>query len=345
MMATDLTSGFNMATNLSLFAKYNEMFGFTREEVEWVIDETGINRSLIEVDMESYYNGYMFDKNGENKVYNSQMILFLFNQIQISGEQPTEIVDTNLKTDSGRLERLAGNERNREKLLQIVQDNGIFGDIVQSFSQNELENEKYFVSLLFYLGMLTVGGVERGKTWLKIPNYSIKTLYWEYIIFHLQSQISKQLNDDALEESAQKMAYDGDFNAFLDFFATNYMPLFSNRDLMNFDEKYIKSMMIPAIFMSKYYFPVSEQENFGGYCDIYLQKHHSKPDIEFEYIFELKYLKTEASQSEKEAKFAEAFAQLEEYKKDPRFVNRGDVKFVAIVFQGKNAYEAKELNS
>jgi hypothetical protein len=81
-----------------------------------------------------------------------------------------------LRTDSGRLQRLAGNERNQNKLMQIIQDGGIFGNIVQSFSQNELENEKYFTSLLFYLGMLTVGGVVEGQTFLKIPNYSIKTL-------------------------------------------------------------------------------------------------------------------------------------------------------------------------
>jgi hypothetical protein len=338
MMATDLTSGFNMATNYSLFAKYNEMFGFTREEVDWIIDETGINRNLIEVDMESYYNGYLFNKNGENKVYNSQMILFLFNQIDISKEQPAQVVDTNLRTDSGRLQRLAGSERNQNKLMQIIQDGGIFGSVIESFSQSELENEKYFVSLLFYLGMLTVGGVERGKTWLKIPNYSIKTLYWEYLVSHIQNLDV----DDHSSEIAEKMAYDGDFKSYLDFFVENYLKRLSNRDLIDFDEKYIKAMMLATLFSSELYLPVSEDENINGYSDIYLLKHPAVPDIKFEYVFELKYVKTNASKSEKEAKFVEAMAQIEKYKKDPRFEDRDDIKFVAILFEGKGDYEARE---
>jgi hypothetical protein len=343
MMATDLTSGFNMATNYSLFAKYNEMFGFTKEEVEWIIDETGIDRNLIEIDMESYYNGYLFNEDGKNKVYNSQMILFLLNQIDIDKKSPKEIVDTNLKTDYGRLERLAGNENNRKKLLQIIQDGGIFSDVISSFSQNELENEKYFVSLLFYLGMLTNGGIAEGQTYLKIPNYSIRTLYWEYVISYAQKLENGAVNKTEINQKIRDMAYRGDFKAFLDFFQEFHLKRLSNRDLMNFDEKYIKVMMLATLFTSNLYLPVSESENTGGYSDIYLQKHPAVPDIKYEYVFELKYLKTGASKNEKDEAFNQAFTQIERYRKDARFANRNDMKFVAIVFEGKGDYEAKEL--
>jgi hypothetical protein len=72
MMINDLTSGFNMTTDYSLDAKYNEMFGLTKEEVEWLMRKMGVDRSLIKVDMEVYYNGYMFNSRGKNKVYNPQ---------------------------------------------------------------------------------------------------------------------------------------------------------------------------------------------------------------------------------------------------------------------------------
>ena len=62
MMLNDLTSGFNMTTDYSLFPKYNEMFGFTRKEVEWLMAETGVDKDLIKFDMETYYNGYMFSE-------------------------------------------------------------------------------------------------------------------------------------------------------------------------------------------------------------------------------------------------------------------------------------------
>jgi len=343
MMANDLTSGFNMAADYSLFPKYNEMFGFTKKEVEWIMAETNIDKNLIKIDMEYYYNGYLFSEDAENKVYNSQMILYLFSQISISGKQPKQVVDTNLQTDSGRLRRLAENENNRKKLLQITQDGGIFGNIIERFSLENLEREEYFVSLLFYLGMLTHGGTQRGRTWLKIPNYSVKTLYWEYIVSHVQNLGEKRLSENELSEVTQNLAFDGDFKSYLDFFVANYLKRLSNRDLIDFDEKYIKAMLLATLFTSKLYLPVSEQENINGYSDIYLQKHPAIPDIKFEYVFELKYLKAKASESEKEAKFAEALAQIEKYKKDSRFLNRDDIKFVALVFEGKGDWEAREV--
>jgi len=116
----------------------------------------------------------------------------------------------------------------------------------------------------------------------------------------------------------------------------------SNRDLIDFDEKYIKVMMLATLFDSKLYLPISENENKNGYSDIYLQKHHAVPDIKFEYVFELKYVKTDAPKKEKEEQFTKAFEQLEGYKKDPRFVGRYDVRFIAIVFAGKGSFEARE---
>jgi hypothetical protein len=288
--------------------------------------------------MEAYYNGYMFNEYGKNKVYNSQMILFLFNQILRFGEQPGQIIDTNLQTDYERLRRLAENENNREILLQIIQDGGIYGNIIEKFSLDKLESEEYFVSLLFYLGMLTNGGMKMGETWLKIPNYSIKTLYWEYIISHVQHLEKEMVSTRKLADTIREMAYDGNIKPYLDFFTENFLKRLSNRDLQKFDEKYIKVMMLSTLFISRLYLPVSEDENINGYTYIYLQKHPAIKDIKYEYVFEIKYAKTGATDEEISAKFAEADIQIEKYKKDVRFADRDDIKFVAVVFKGKGDY-------
>jgi hypothetical protein len=342
MMLNDLTSGFNMATDYSLFPKYNEMFGFTREEVEWLMQETGVDKNLIKVDMEAYYNGYMFNEYGENKVYNSQMILYLFNQILQLGGQPRQIIDTNLQTDYERLRRLAENENNREKLLNITQEDGIFGNVTEKFSLDKLNSDEYFVSLLFYLGMLTNGGMRKGRAWLKIPNYSIRTLYWEYVVSYVQDLEKKRVSTLELSDVISNMAFDGDIKPYLDFFTENFLKRLSNRDLQNFDEKYIKVMMLSTLFISQLYLPVSEAENINGYTDIYLQKHPAIEDIKFEYVFEIKYAKTGATDAEVKAKFEEAFLQIEKYKKDERFAGRSDLKFAALVFRGKGDCEARE---
>jgi hypothetical protein len=135
------------------------------------------------------------------------------------------------------------------------------------------------------------------------------------------------------------MAFRGDIKPFLDFFSKNYLKRFSNRDLMNFDEKYVKAIMLAVLFSGRLYLPVSEAETTEGYTDIYLLKHPAIQDIKFEYVFEIKYTKTRAAKAEIKAKFKEALSQIEKYKTDPRFANRNDVKFAAIVFKGKGEYE------
>ncbi|MDR2579006.1 MAG: ATP-binding protein [Chitinispirillales bacterium] len=336
MMINDMASGFNMAANLSLLPQYNEMFGFTREEVEWLIAETGIDKNWIKVDMEAYYNGYMFNEDGGNKVYNSQMVLYFFDQLQRLKKLPKQIVDDNLKTDYGRLRRLVGNGRNKDKILKIMIDGGIDEDIAERFSVGDLQDEEYLVSLLFYLGMLTVGKTSDGTTRLTIPNYSIKTLYWEYMASYLKNMEDGAVDTHELAEKVKSMALDGDLMPYMDYFTENVLKRLSNRDLQKFDEKYIKVMMLTNLFVSPLYLPVSEDENIHGYSDIYLQKHPAMQGaVKYEYILEIKYAKTDATETDVAAKFAEAEAQIQKYKKDPRFAGRSDLKLAALVFKGK----------
>jgi len=72
------------------------------------------------------------------------------------------------------MERLTRNEANRKKLLQIVKDEGVTTELQSKFSIDHLYNERYFVSLLFYMGLLTIEKPMAGKVRLCIPNYSIK---------------------------------------------------------------------------------------------------------------------------------------------------------------------------
>ncbi|MCL2283650.1 MAG: ATP-binding protein [Fibromonadales bacterium] len=337
IMLNDLTSGFNIATDYSLIPKYNEMFGFTSEEVERLIIETGIDKNLIKVDMEAYYNGYLFNEEAEKKVYNSTMVLFLFNQILLRGKQPNDIIDTNLQTDYNRLKKLAENPKNREKLLKIAHEDGIFSKIIEKFSLDQIEDDSYFVSLLFYMGLLTID--KERPLYLKIPNYSIKTLFWQYLVAQANSLVSDSVNADKLLETVRELAR-GDAVPYLDYISENLFKRISNRDLIHFDEKYIKVMLLSTLFMSSFYLPVSETEVAAGYTDIYLLRHSGFAiKAEFEWVWELKYVKESATEAEIEAKKQEALSQIEKYKKDLRFAGRNDIKFAALVFRGKGDYE------
>ncbi|MDR1270225.1 MAG: AAA family ATPase, partial [Planctomycetaceae bacterium] len=113
VMLDDLTSGYNIASNLSLDLRYNEMLGFTQKEVNKLMEAIGIKSDQIDIDMVHYYNGYLFNEEGEHKVYNPSMILYVFDQLLKTGKSPKNLIDPNLSIDPKRLKRLVQNESNR----------------------------------------------------------------------------------------------------------------------------------------------------------------------------------------------------------------------------------------
>ena len=345
IMLNDLTSGFNIADNLSLDKAYNEMMGFTQEEVDLMMTETGVNPDYINIDMELYYNGYLFSKSGENRVYNPSMVLYIFNKILKEQTIPEKIIYDNLRTDYGRLQRLAQSDQNCERLLSIAKDSGVVSDIIDQFSIDVMHDDKYFVSLLFYMGLLTIDKVYQGRTYLKIPNYSIQTLYWEYI-GQLTANLNGKVAVDLTEQNAaiEELAYGGNPNPYVEYVSANVFKRLSNRDLIRFDEKYIKIMLLNGLFQSKLYAPVSELEVKDGYVDVYLQRRPRLPDVKYEWLWEIKYLKSE-DEAELPGKRREAIAQLEKYRQAAPFASRADVKCAALIFVGKKKYTVTELET
>jgi hypothetical protein len=98
----------------------------------------------------------------------------------------------NLK-DGARLRRLMENEHNRKTLIAIMKNGDIMAEIALRFSMDEMYRDQYFISLLFYMGLVTIDRLDRGMTVLRIPNYLIRTIYWEYI-----EQFSCNLNTDIM---------------------------------------------------------------------------------------------------------------------------------------------------
>jgi hypothetical protein len=338
VMLDDLTSGYNIATILTLNPKYNEMMGFTQEEVEWLMVETGVDPALFNVDIKAYYNGYLFHKDGEHRVYNPAMMLYFFDQILEFRKPPEYLIDLNLQTDYGRLQKLAQNDRNRETLLQIVKEDGIVAEILRKFSIDMINDNDYFVSLLFYMGLLTIKEPYLYKLKLCIPNYTIKTIYWEYIMRLLRETSPDMTIETRYLDEAIYSLVDGNLEQFIAYVSENAFSKLSDHDLQRFDEKYIQILLLSYLFMSRAYVPMSEYEAVPGRTDIYLQRSPLFPEIKYEWIFELKYCKTDAKETDITAKGNEGVEQVKQYLQSNRFANRTDLKAAVIVFIGKNKY-------
>jgi hypothetical protein len=268
------------------------------------------------------------------------MMLYFFNQIIRDKKVPENVIDDNLKTDYGRLQRLTQHETNRETLMQIVKNDGILAEIKPKFSIDILYDDDFFVSLLFYMGLLTIEKPQMGKVLLRIPNYSIKTVYWEYVMKMVQVNSGFVISTSELDRSISALALDGQAKPFIDCVCSNIFNKLSNRDLQQFDEKYIKIMLLSCLFLSRAYIPVSETETDNGYIDLYLRRSPHAPEVKYEWIFELKYFKASETVSDKDR--SDARTQLQKYGNSALMKDCTDLRKAVILFTGKNKFELFE---
>jgi hypothetical protein len=198
------------------------------------------------------------------------------------------------------------------------------------------------------MGLLTVDKMEEGLLRLKIPNYSIRTIFWEYI-----EQLTIDGNQDVMIDmdeqrlALRELAYRGNPHLFIGYVSRNIFSRLSNRDLENFDEKYIKIMLLNGLFQSKLYLSISELEVTQGYTDIYLQRSHLLPDIPYEWVWEIKYVKKGDVAGKKKSvlktKQEESRIQLKRYRNSHQFADRKDVRYLSLIFIGKDKYEIEEI--
>ena len=346
MMLDDVTSGFNISNNLSVKEKYCEILGFTEEEVEFVRQQAGVDKSLIKVDIKYLYNGYKFHVDAKNKLYNSSLINYFFQELLDEGLKIERLLDDNLKTDYGRIKNLLGKSENIEKLEEIIEFNQVQEKVVARFSIDKIHETKNFRSLLYYLGLVTIEN-ENSIPMLKIPNYSVKTMYWEYMENILTDRHPEMSFDPGLiREGLTSLAFDGEYERFFDVFQQKFVSQLSAQDMKGFTEKHIKFMLLNILWQSNYYIPVSELENSQGYSDIYLQRRNFLyPRMQTDWIWELKYVKQ--SDARKEALIAskknEAREQLQRYKTSTLFKDRKDMRYLAVVFIGKKKNWIEEI--
>ena len=201
-----------------------------------------------------------------------------------------------------------------------------------------------FISLLFYLGLLTIKKPIPGELSLTIPNYVIKGLYFDLFTRFIAQEGSFDLEPDRIREAMREIGYEGRCSLLVGLIE-DLLHAFSNRDYIGFDEKYIKIALFTYANMSNLYLVKSEYEVSDGYIDIALLKRDPwHPD--YYAVFELKYLKmVEASPMRiKEVKEA-GREQLSQYISSPELSSISNLKRWVLVFAGDKCVAVDELSS
>ena len=321
-----LTSGFNIGLDITQNAKFNEMMGFTKDELIKMIEDIGLTKEeqeeILPI-MKENYDGYKFSLDGTEKMYNSNMCLYFLNRYLEQRKVPHQLIDVNIASDYSKLGSMLdlckGEER--EKIIEkTVSGEGIIGEITAKFNPAIEFTEKDLVSMLFYLGYLTIGGQEFEMTELKIPNKVMKEIYTEYFMKILSANTNMQITDSEYVEILREIAIEGKIEKLVGL-AHKYLENLSNRDYVKFDEKYVKLIFYCISMNFKVYRIKSEMEVQRKYPDILLipkdrSKNYKAVMIEFKYLKKEEESKLQEKQEEAK-KQIEEYAEMEEIKEIP----------------------------
>ena len=311
-----LTSGFNIISDKTQNFGFNEMMGFTNDELIQMMEKIELSKEeqeqLLPI-MKENYDGYKFSIKGKEKIYNSNMCLYFLNSYLDEGETPAQLIDNNIASDYTKLGNMLdlcqGEER--EKIIEdTVSGKGIVSEIISKFNPAIEFGERELVSMLFYLGYLTIAGERLEKTELKIPNRVMKELYSSYFIEVLSRSTDIQITERDYNKMLEEIALEGKIDKIISTMQS-YLENLSNRDYMRFDEKYVKLIFYCIAMNLKMFRIKSEMEVQRKYPDIMLipkdtSKGYNAVMIEF------KYLK-KGEEGRLQEKQEEAKKQIEEY--------------------------------
>ena len=353
----DVTSGFNIGANLSLRAEFNEMLGFTEDEVRRML-ETYRDLGVFDQDVETalgtmreWYNGYRFSEEAEGIVYNTDMVLHYLKHSVPNKAGPRQLIDTNVRIDYGKLRHLLLTGRqlngNFDLLRGVIAEGRADSEIVETFPQAQLTRPENFLSLMHYFGLLSIREVAAGVPRLGIPNQTVRRLMYGYLREAYEEVGVFALNLVELNRLTRRMALEGDWRPAVERLCNAVSEHTGIRDFIQ-GEKVLQGFLAAYLGASEYFVFHTEQELAKGYADIVLEPLVARyPGMRYGFVIELKYLSRAREPEPRVTAMADAaVAQLRGYLADRRLARQyPDVEFkgVALVFHGWELVHSEEV--
>ena len=344
----DVTSGFNIGKNVSLRPEFNELLGFTENEVRTVLEiyrECGVFEQDVDAAldmMRQWYDGYRFAEDVETDLYNTDMVLYFLDHSVPNRRGPKDPIDTNVRIDYGKLRHLLVTGRrlngNFDLLRHIIADGEAESPIQASFPLERLAGCENFLSLLHYFGLLSIRGVARGLPRLGIPNQTVKRLMYGYLrdAWDEMDVFSADFYD--LLRLTGDMAYEGAWRPAVEYLSGAVARQTAIRDYID-GERVVHAFFAAYLGLTDHYVLHSERELNKGYADLHLEPFMPRhPGIGYGYLIEFKYLKRGEKPDDARAAAAgrQALDQLQGYLADERLRRHPSVRHIglALVFHG-----------
>ena len=334
----DVTSGFNIGWHISTKPEFNQMLGFSQEEVRKMFayykEVGGIPAtSDIEVmidEMKPWYDNYCFSKKAletQSKVFNCDMVIYYLRNYMDYGQAPDLMIDPNTRTDYNKMKKLLQLDKldgDRKGVIRTIAETGqIVTTLEETFPASRLTNPQTFTSLLFYYGMLTIKDTFGDMLILGIPNNNVRKQYYGYLLEQYQEEKFVDLNQ--MKILFTYMALEGKWRDALEAMAKAYEDVSSVRDGIE-SERNLQGFFMAYLNLNNYYYTAPELELNHGYCDFFLLPNLTHYATKHSYILELKVLPKkdyeakpeDGKLSKAEVQWQEAEEQIKRYAMAPR---------------------------
>ena len=334
----DVTSGFNIGWHISTKPEFNQMLGFSLEEVRKMFayykEVGGIPAtSDIEVmidEMKPWYDNYCFSKKAletQSKVFNCDMVIYYLRNYMDYGQAPDLMIDPNTRTDYNKMKKLLLLDKldgDRKGVIRTIAETGqIVTTLEETFPASRLTNPQTFTSLLFYYGMLTIKDTFGDMLILGIPNNNVRKQYYGYLLEQYQEE--KFVDLTQMKILFTYMALEGKWRDALEAMAKAYENVSSVRDGIE-SERNLQGFFMAYLNLNNYYYTAPELELNHGYCDFFLLPNLTHYATKHSYILELKVLPKkdyeakpeDGKLSKAEVQWQEAEEQIKRYAMAPR---------------------------
>ncbi len=341
IMLDSMTSGFNIVENLSLSEDFNEAIGFTRDEVAELLQPLANTCHTYQItlldDVTHWYNGYRFNSDAPQTVFNADMVLYFVKNFDCKRcAYPKYMLDENIASDYGKILAMF-NIGNRDENFAVLDELLNQGEIIaqqrRKFDFDKGFDRDDFISLLAYMGFVSLNGETLSGEVFVIPNHVIRVLYFQYFKVELERINQIRVPERAILKAVEVLALNNDVQPLVTETA-NVLQLLSNRDAMRMDEKHLKTLLLALLFQSPAYFIQSERELNRHYPDILLLE-RSPYKVTYQHLIELKYAKKSGKAALWEAKRAEGIAQVQGYWQLPEIAKLRNLSAWVFVTDGE----------
>lgn len=341
-----MTSGFNMSTNLTLDLHCHNLMGFTEAEVADIL--RGVEASEEDMpklmrDMKKWYNGYLFNYQAKERLYNADMVLYFANLYSQYKAYPDKMLDVNIASDYSKVRkifRIGGFENNKLEVLEkLIRGERVLVVLTDQFS---FEKKGFpmedMLSLLFYMGFLTMKKKWGDKYELVMPNKVIRDIYFDYFLQVMEEKANTNRDMYELGNALDELVWENKPKPILEVLEVALKGL-TNRDFSKMDEKHVQAMFYSYLNLSRMYEVKSEYESEKQYFDI-LMLETPIAEAQYEFIFELKYAK-KAGDIRIKTMTEAAKTQMQSYLAKEELLNHPKMKAWVVVIVG-DAVEACE---